>query len=104
LDIERFGKNVIINVEDSSPPEQQLVKYEEQRLALRDKRAAIERKLKHRLEEGFKFRSKSHFAIRQQLIEEYASPIKVPLLSLSSHTNSPPPLPSQASGKSRQRK
>lgn len=41
LDMERFGKNVIINVEDSSPLESQLVKYEEQHRAIREKRSSI---------------------------------------------------------------
>lgn len=88
--MEKFGKNVIINVEDSSPLESQLVKYEEQHRSIKEKRSIIEAKVKATLEKSkHKSRSKSVMMIKQELLEEYSKQIKVPFSLLSSRKNSP---------------
>ena len=78
LEMEQFGRNVIINVEDSSPLEGQLVKYEEQHRSIREKRSSIEGKVKETLQRSkHKARSKSVMMIKQELLEEYSQSFKV---------------------------
>lgn len=87
--MEKFGKNVIINVEDSSPLESQLVKYEEQYRSIKEKRSSIEAKVKDTLEKSkHKSRSKSVMMIKQELLEEYSKPIRVAFSLLSSRRSS----------------
>lgn len=79
LEIEKFGKNVITNLEDSSPESGQLVKYQEQRKMLMEKKQAIRSKVKATLEESrLKMRSHSTLAAKQSLAELYnvSSPVE----------------------------
>ncbi len=80
LEIEKFGKNVITNLEDSSPESGQLVKYQEQRKMLMEKKQAIRSKVKATLEESrLKMRSHSTLAAKQSLAELYnvSSPVEL---------------------------
>jgi hypothetical protein len=78
LSIEQFGKNIVINVEDSSPHEGQLVKCEEQHRSLKERKHEISSKVKESLARSKQqLRSKSVMAIKQELIEEYNKPVKV---------------------------